>query len=108
MSPVTDNPHRYQYEKMGAAISNLMAPDHAFEEKLADAMAEFLDAFGTIAPSDSARIYADTIRRLMRDEPPNQRARALTPSQRAALVKAFWELDRAVSRDYYTDEAHRR
>src|SRR2546427_6585992 len=35
-----------------------------------------------------------------------ERATTLTPLQRSELVKAFWELDRAVSRDYYRSEEH--
>lgn len=101
------NPHGYQHEKIGAAIHALMLPDAPFERKLARAMAEFSLAFHTTAPSDSARGYVDTIRRIMRDEPYEERAKALIPTERSNVVKAFWELDRAVSRDYYSYEARR-
>ena len=38
--------------------------------------------------------------------PWEDRAETLTEMQRHDVVKAFWELDRAVSRDYYAYEAH--
>ena len=101
------NPHRYQYEKIGAAILFLMLPDSAFEQNLAGAMAEFALAFGTTPPSDPARPHVETIKQIMRGEPYEHRAAALTATDRVEIVTAFWELDRTVSREYHTYEARR-
>jgi hypothetical protein len=43
----------------------------------------------------------------MRGEPYEHRAAALTPPERVEIVTAFWDLDRAVSREYHTYEARR-
>jgi hypothetical protein len=104
------NPHTYQHEKMGAAIRALMLPEMSFELKLASAMAEFWHAFHTSTPSGPALNPYMTVRQIMGegDGSLEDRAKLLTSSQRHDIVAAFWELDRAVSRDYFTFEAQRR
>jgi hypothetical protein len=104
------SPYSYQHERMAAAISYLMMPDLAFEKRLTAAMLEFWHAFHDREPSDLAFDHFDTIKRIMGDsasEPLEERAKSLTPPQRNQIINAFWELDRAVSRDYYTYEAER-
>ena len=100
------NPFRYQHEKMGAAISALMLPDAPFERRLLHAMNEFTLAFHHGVPSGSALTYYLKIKEVMGDGPYEQRARALNETQQHQIVTAFWELDRAVSRDYHTYELH--
>jgi hypothetical protein len=70
-------------------------------------MNEFSLPFQHSTPSGSALTHYLKIKEVMGDGPWEERARALTPSQRSELVGAFWELDRAVSYDYYTHEARR-
>lgn len=100
------NPFSYQHEKMGAAISSLMLPDAPFEKRLLYAMNEFGLAFHHNTPSGSALAYYLKIKEIMGDGPHEERAGTLASIQRSDVVRAFWELDRAVSRDYYTFEAH--
>jgi hypothetical protein len=103
------NPHRYQHEKLGAAIHALMLPELPFERKLAGAMGEFWHAFHISTPSGMALDHYMTIKQIMgdADESWEDRAKRLDSVQRTRIVTAFWELDRAVSRDYYTYEAQR-
>jgi hypothetical protein len=101
------NPYGYQHEKLGAAIHALMSPSLAFEEKLAGAMHEFLLAFHHATPSGSALTYYLKIKEIMGDEGTwKDRAASLPELRRSSIVTAFWELDRAVSRDYFTYQAH--
>ena len=102
------NPYSYQHEKMGDAIQYLMRPDLPFEKKLVAGMMEFEHAFHASPPSDSGFNHFDKVKQIMGHSGSwEERATTLTPLQRSELVKAFWELDRAVSRDYYTYEAKR-
>jgi len=102
------NPYSYQHEKMGEAIHYLMLPDVPFEKKLVAGMMEFEHAFHMSLPSDSGFNHFDTVAQIMgRSGPWEERAATLTPLQRSQVVKALWELDRAVSRDYYTYDAQR-
>src|SRR2546422_10841818 len=102
------NPYSYQHEKMGEAIHYLMLPYVPFEKKLVAGMMEFEHAFHMSLPSDSGFNHFDTVAQIMgRSGPWEERAATLTPLQRSQVVKALWELDRAVSRDYYTYEAQR-
>ena len=98
------NPHAYQYERIGAAIRALMLPDTPFEAKLATAMVEFWLAFHTSTPSDPALHHYMTVREIMGEgkDAWEDRAKLLTATQRTRIVSAFWELDRAVSREYFT------
>jgi hypothetical protein len=98
------NPFRYQHEKLGDAILDLMLPDITFERRLVAAMAEFLHAFHQTTPSGLALEHYLKIKEVMGDGPYEERAKTLTPTQRTEVVRRFWELDRAVSRDYYTYE----
>ena len=101
------NPHRDQHEKIGAAIWWLLIPDLAFEKRLAGAMAEPSIAYRTTAPAPSAIGHVEKIKQIMGTEPWQERALRLTLAERRDIVKAFWELHRAVSRDYYTYELQR-
>jgi len=102
------NPYSYQHQKMGEAIHYLMRPDVPFEKKLVAGMMELEHAFHASLPSDSAFNHFDELTQIMgRSGPWEERATTLTPLQRSQVVKAFWELDRAVSRDYYTYETQR-
>jgi len=104
------NPYSYQHERMTTAISYLMMPDVAFEKRLTGAMLEFRHAFHDREPSDLAFDHFEMIKGVMGDsvsEGLEERAKNLTPLQRNQIVNAFWELHRAVSRDYDTYEAER-
>jgi hypothetical protein len=101
------NPHHYQHEKIGAAISWLLIPDLAFAKKLEGAMAELSIAYRTAAPTPSAVGHFEKIKQIMGTEPWQERALWLTLAERRDIVMAFWELHRAVSRDYYAYEAQR-
>jgi hypothetical protein len=70
-------------------------------------MQEFALAFHHSTPSGSALTHYLKIKEIMGDGPWEERANALTPERRSELVRAFWSLDRAVSRDYHTFEARR-
>ena len=99
------NPHRYAHEKVGAAISWLMLPDVEFERRLLGAMAELEVAFHSTPPAPSAAGHVGRIKRIIGAEQWREHARRLTPSERSELVNTFWDLDRAISRDYYTFDA---
>ena len=101
------NPFRYQHEKLGDAVSALLQPDVPFERRLAIALGEFSLAFHQGTPSDSALEYYLKIKEIMGEGNFEERAKTLTAIQRSRVVSAFWELDRKVSRDYYTYEVHR-
>ena len=104
------NPHAYQHEKVSSAIHYLILPDVPFEKKLPAAMAELFHAFEIAmkTPSESAFGHYDKIAQIMGHEGQwQERAATLTPSQRNDIITAFWELDRAVSRDYFSYEARR-
>jgi hypothetical protein len=102
------NPYMYQREKMCDAIRALRLPDVPFERRLLHAMVEFDAAFRASTPSGSALGHYDKIKQIMGVSGPwEERAKTLTEMQRHDVVKAFSELDRAVSHDYYAYEAHR-
>jgi hypothetical protein len=101
------NPHHYAHEKIGAAIAWLLLPGVDFEKRLAGAMAELCIAFYVTSPPASAGKLVETIKETVGAGLWQERVRTLTPAERSEVVTAFWELDRAVSREYYTYEARR-
>jgi hypothetical protein len=99
------NPYGYQHKELGAAIHCLMSLVTPADERIVGAVSAFHQAFshGTV-PSGPAFQWWNKVRQIIGHDWTPERARDLTSSQRHDLVMMFWELDRAVSRDYYRVE----
>lgn len=99
------NPYGYQHKEMGEAIHRLMSLETPPDERIAGAVSAFHQAFSHDSlPSDQAFQWRNKVQQIIGHDWTPERARDLTSSQRHDLVVVFWELDRAVSRDYYRVE----
>jgi hypothetical protein len=99
------NPYGYQHKEMGEAIHLLMSLETPADERIAGAVGTFYNAFGhDRTPSGSAFQWWNKVRQTIGHDWTPDRARELTSSQRHDLVMYFWELDRAVTRDYHRFE----
>ena len=98
------NPHAYQHQ-MGEAIHRLMSLGASPEARIAGAVVAFFNAFAhDRLPSGGALQWWNKAQQVIGHDWTPARARALTNLQRHELVLFLWELDRAVSRDYYRFE----
>src|SRR5262245_34779110 len=104
---VSMNPYHYAHEKIGAALASLLLPGVEFEKRLAGAMAELCIAFYVTSPPPPSGKLVEKIKEMVGTGLWQERARTLTPAERSEVVTVFWELDRAVSREYYMFEARR-
>lgn len=99
------NPYSYQRQEMGEVIHRLMSLDTPPEERIAGAVVAFHNAFAhDRLPSGGALQWWNKVQQIIGHDWTPERAATLTASQRHDLVVVFWELDRAVSRDYYRFE----
>ncbi len=99
------NPYRYQHQEMGEVTHLLMSLTTPPEERIAGAGGAFYNAFAhDRLPSGGTLQWWNKVRQILGHDWTPESARDLTPSQRHDLVVVFWELDRAVSRDYYRFE----
>jgi hypothetical protein len=99
------NPYGYQHKEMGEAIHRLMSLETPPDERIAGAVSAFHNSFThDRTPSGSALQWWNKVEQIIGHDWTPERARELTSSQRHDLVMVFWELDRAVSRDYHRFE----
>ena len=98
------NPHSYPHEKIGNGLRSLMAFGMPPEERIQAALVELRIAYGHNTPSGRALEPWNRIQQIIGHGSYPERAASMNASQREDFAAAYWDLDRAISADYWEVE----